>query len=493
MIGDIQIFNLLIEKKYDLFADALHLIYRKMELDTLQKQMDRDKKAMFNIRVGGLDCIEYKLGDITEIERGKSLPKSQMIDGIFPVISGCAEIKNYHNETNCDGNKYVFIARVGSAGDALLCDKKCYLTDLAFALKNNKNICDKLYLYYSVKYNNINMKKIIQTNGPPNINGDALKELIILLPSIEEQKKIILDIELINTEQKSYETYSKLIQSQIDLISKVIIKQELKTTKPIKLELEPIIDNNNDNDNDSIKSTTSKSKKNNKKIIKLEPDLTNNNDNDNDNNDNNINNNDNNDNESTRSLLNSETIEKKKTIKSESDLDNDESLNLTNSTNLKYLLDQEIEPDTLDQISELLKEYEPKKDDVLINLSVKKINNLWKKNASQFISKDYEKITNKDKYLKCRKDLLELKNLKPPKIVYVEQDNTINFLFGSNMFANLRNFGYKNIPVITNNSTKKYFENINKTDNVVDEEKEEEIKVETKKIKKNKSILINNK
>ena len=92
-IKDMPLFNLLIDKKYDLFADALHLIYRKMELDALHIKMDKDKKAVFNIRVNGLDYKEYKLGDVVEIEFGTRITKGQ--DSVdenekikFPVYGG---------------------------------------------------------------------------------------------------------------------------------------------------------------------------------------------------------------------------------------------------------------------------------------------------------------------------------------------------------------------------------------------------------------------
>ena len=422
-IKDLPIFNLLINKKYDLFADALHLIYRKMELDGLQKQMEKDKKAVFNIRVEGLECIDYKLGEIVQIERGKSLPKTQIIEGVFPVISGCSEIINYHNETNCDGNNYIFMARVGSAGNVLLCDNKCYLTDLAFAFKCEYKICKKLYLYYYLKYNNIEIKKIIQTNGPPNINGEMLKETRIQIPSLNEQEKIIKDIEKIDQEQKSYSEYGKLIQVQIDLISKVIKKQEI-----------PII--NNDNDGNEI--------------------------NNDDNDDNEINDDDNDDNES-----------------------NDNKSTKSNVDNLENILEKEITESNLLNYINILNKWEIKKGEKVIEYSVKKINELWKKNVQNYISKKYSNIENKKKYLQARKDLIECKVLEPLKINYDKITDSIIFKNGTNIFSNLRDLGCKNIPIITNKETAKILEE--KFNQKIKKE-ELEIEEKPKKEKRNKSL-----
>ena len=110
---------------------------------------------------------------------------------MYPVISGCAKIKNYHNVSNFDGKDCIFMARVGSAGEVLLYEGPCYLTDLSFGLKCNSNTFLKLFLFYSLKYNCENIKNSIQSKGPPNINGNILKKVIIKIPSIEQQQNII--------------------------------------------------------------------------------------------------------------------------------------------------------------------------------------------------------------------------------------------------------------------------------------------------------------
>jgi len=219
--NDIPLFTFLLKKEYELFEDALHLIYRKIELDALHKKMEKDKKAVFDIRVRTIKSEKIKLGDICEFKRGKSLPKDKIIHGKYPVITGCSEIKYHHDQTNINGIDFVFLIRVGSAGQVLLCNTECYLTDLTYGLKC-KNIILKYYLYNYLRYNENKIKKIIQTNGPPNINSNDLKNLIILVPSLEDQEKIIKDIEKIESEQSSYAEYAKLIQVQIDSLNQLV-------------------------------------------------------------------------------------------------------------------------------------------------------------------------------------------------------------------------------------------------------------------------------
>jgi len=140
-----------------------------------------------------------KLGDIAKIIRGKSLSKKNIINGEFPVISGCTKINLFHNETNCNGQKYIFVVRVGSAGEVFLCDLNCYLTDLAFAIETT-NI--KMFLYYYLKMNLKNTKFLIQTNGPPNINGDSLLSVDIPDLPLDHQREIV---SLLDEQFKNYD------------------------------------------------------------------------------------------------------------------------------------------------------------------------------------------------------------------------------------------------------------------------------------------------
>jgi restriction endonuclease S subunit len=102
VIKEIPLFDLLLDKNYDLFADTLHIIYRKMELDALQKQMEKDKKAIFNLRMKGLNCVEYKLWEIIEIKNLKSSKIEETYDnGIYPFYN-CSILDHLWT------NKYVY-------------------------------------------------------------------------------------------------------------------------------------------------------------------------------------------------------------------------------------------------------------------------------------------------------------------------------------------------------------------------------------------------
>jgi len=227
-IKDIPLFNLLIDKKYDLFADALHLIYRKMELDALHTKMDKDKKAVFNIRVNGLDCKEYKLGDIVEIEFGTRITKGK--DSVdenekikFPVYGG-GDITFYTKQKNRSG-KNILISRFGVSPKCVrIINGDIFINDSCMSVKiiNNKKSLFNYVAYYLL-YNQENIFKCAEGQGQKNmITNDLLKKFIINIPSLQEQEKIIKEIEQIESTQSTYAEYGKMIQSQIESINKVI-------------------------------------------------------------------------------------------------------------------------------------------------------------------------------------------------------------------------------------------------------------------------------
>ena len=83
---------------------------------------------------------------------------------------------------------------------------------------------------------------------------------------------------------------------------------------------------------------------------------------------------------------------------------------------------------------------------IIINCNIDKINNSWKK-SSLYISSNTLEVENKDKYLKSKHDLLNMKVNKPP-FIYLTDCNDIEFIDGRNRFANLRDMNCVYMPFI---------------------------------------------
>ncbi len=67
------------------------------------------------------------------------------------------------------------------------------------------------------------------------------------------------------------------------------------------------------------------------------------------------------------------------------------------------------------------------------------------KNTNYYISDNYKKITNKNKYLQSRINLLNKKIKKSLEIEYLDEENMISFINGRHRFSNSRDLECKEI------------------------------------------------
>ena len=145
-----------------------------------------------------------KLSSITNnISSGKISKK--LVDGEYNVY-GSMGIIGTSNFYDYDGEK-VLVARVGAnAGSVNKINEKCCISDNTLVLESNNILND--FLYFSLCY--FNPKKLIFGSGQPLVTGSQLKNIIIGVPTILEQKKISLFMSLLD---KKIELQSKKIEA----------------------------------------------------------------------------------------------------------------------------------------------------------------------------------------------------------------------------------------------------------------------------------------
>lgn len=244
------IFNLLIEKRYEDFKDIIdyqpRLKFITSELNNIKKYNNIMVRSIFNKYRN--DCETKKLGEIVNVTRGKSLPKNKIITGEYPVISGGQTFDNCHNKYNHDFNNVIIIARVGSAGTINLFSGKCWLTDLVFAIQLLENTIFNKYLYYYLKFNEENIKKLANRNAAPNINWIKLSNLKISIPSLEKQQEIINIIENTESPESHYNKYSKILKEELDNIMEIIGNMCILSNNNLELDENIINDNESEAD-----------------------------------------------------------------------------------------------------------------------------------------------------------------------------------------------------------------------------------------------------
>lgn len=293
------IFDLLIKKEYQLAEDLIYMIYRQIDMEEQVEKIKKDRFSMFNMLITNNKIVFKKLDKVVKVVRGKSLPKSKIVNGDYPVIGGGAEYSGYHNEFNYDAKNSIFISRVGSAGHVSKYENKCYITDLVFTLEPLKINKNYLYLYLKTYQNSIQLLRA--ENAAPNISWSKLKNFKIKVPSIDDQEKILKKLEDYNkiTEPiiKYAETMTKDLETYMEGIKKYCEKEEDYESESDSDSSSNYSDSDNESSKSTIKSKKTKSKQD-----------------------------DNTSNKSTKSSKSEEIIVKPRTTKSKKDLESDDEI-----------------------------------------------------------------------------------------------------------------------------------------------------------------------
>ena len=135
--------------------------------------------------------VEWKkLGEVCEVLRGKRLTKSQLseTDG-YPVLHGGSTPMGYYSEYNRKANTTV-VVNTGNAGCVFFYDKEFWSSDACFSLYPNKRILDKFLYLYVYGCERI-LKGRIRAGAMPTIDAAAVESLLIPLPPLSEQERIV--------------------------------------------------------------------------------------------------------------------------------------------------------------------------------------------------------------------------------------------------------------------------------------------------------------
>ncbi len=130
--------------------------------------------------------LEWKYCSLGEVASFKNGKKKGINKGNYPVYGGNG-ISDYISEYNSEGETIV-IGRVGVyCGSVYKVTHKCWISDNAIKCKIDKNN-DFNYLFYLISSLKLNKYRIGSTQ--PLLTQDILKDISIVLPNLNTQKKI---------------------------------------------------------------------------------------------------------------------------------------------------------------------------------------------------------------------------------------------------------------------------------------------------------------
>ena len=167
----------------DTFTAAIENL--KQQIAERRKQYEHYRDQLLDLE--GKEGVEMKtVGEIAlKISSGKNKTKNET--GLYPVF-GSTGIIAYTDDYVFD-KPLILVARVGAnAGFVHMSYGKYDITDNTLYVELSPNVKQKYILYLLVKEN---INKYAKGGGQPLITASILKDIIIPLPSLAEQQRIV--------------------------------------------------------------------------------------------------------------------------------------------------------------------------------------------------------------------------------------------------------------------------------------------------------------
>ena len=136
--------------------------------------------------------VEWKkLGEVCTILRGNRVTKGELVDnGKFPVISGGVTPMGFIDSYNREPNT-ITVSQYGTAGYVDFQYSRFWANDICYCVYPEKSV-DNKYLWYVLKSKQDLLYAIRNTDAIPySLPVDTLKSILIPIPSLEEQTRIV--------------------------------------------------------------------------------------------------------------------------------------------------------------------------------------------------------------------------------------------------------------------------------------------------------------
>ena len=169
-------------------------------------------------------CEWKKLGEVCDwIKSGVAIKKENRTGGDYPYYGANGHIKDsYMNKYLYDG-EFILCAQDGSIGEVHLTNGKFWVNNHAHIIKEKKNIIDKHYLYYLLKYF-VNYTQIT-TGMIPKLTQEKLKSIIIPMIPQETQTQVVQTLDDLANLSQNYMDIRDGLERRMKYYFEMMIKR----------------------------------------------------------------------------------------------------------------------------------------------------------------------------------------------------------------------------------------------------------------------------
>ena len=160
------------------------------------------------------------LGEIYELTYGKNLPKAaRNARGDYPVY-GSNGVIGYHDSFLAEG-PLIVVGRKGAAGAISFSAKPCWPIDTTYFVRGSEHIDIRFSFYL---FASLRLDQFDRSTAIPGLNRDDAYDLVIDLPPLGEQQRIVSKIEELFSELDKGVESLKTVRAQLKVYRQAVLK-----------------------------------------------------------------------------------------------------------------------------------------------------------------------------------------------------------------------------------------------------------------------------
>ena len=211
-----------VDKKLEQLTKKKELLsaYKK---GVMQKIFSKELRFKDNNGNNYPDWEEKKLGEVSDIKKGKQLNKIELTEvGLYPALNGGINPSGYTNKWNTEKDTITISEGGNSCGYVNLSNTRFWCGGHCYSLLDLKDSINFGYLFQILKFSEAHIMRLRVGSGLPNIQMKEIKNFSISIPKIIEQQKIAnflssLDskIDLVSTQIENTKAFKKGLLQQM--------------------------------------------------------------------------------------------------------------------------------------------------------------------------------------------------------------------------------------------------------------------------------------